>query len=242
MNMVARTLKIFIGGPLLVVVLFLFGLGAWSAWQNRNDTFRYRLTVEVASGSKVYTASGVTQVKMHINGLIAQTAAWPEVTGDALVVEVPDRGPIFALLTAKNNGDWDANIAFQVFYDRLPDPKGKSGGQVFRDNTATLSHLREKAEVPRELYPLMVAFRDINVPAGVYEVYPRDLSPPLDPGGQVVRMTIEMTDEPVTGGTVARLLPWVDSLPGHLDGAKYGRPGTSFANSLTRLDFRKRGT
>ncbi len=83
-------------------------------------------------------------------------------------MEVPDHAPIFVLLTAKNNADWDAGIAFKVFRDRLPDPKGKSGPEVFRDNTATLAHLREKAEVPRELYPLMVAFRDINRPASVY--------------------------------------------------------------------------
>ena len=54
--------------------------------------------------------------------------------------------------------------------------------------------------MPRDLYPLMVAFRDIARPASVYEVYPDDLSPPLDPGARVVSMTIEMTDAPVTYG------------------------------------------
>ena len=152
-----------------------------------------------------------------------------------------DHPPIFVLLTAQKNVDWDSTIAFKLFRDRLPDHQGKSATEAARDDTAALVHLRAKAEIPPNLYPLMVAFRDIARPASVYQVYPDDLSPPLDAGARVVSMTIEMTDAPVTMGTVARLLPWAVDMPGHLDGSKYGHPGTSFANSLTRLDFLKRG-
>ena len=242
MNILARTLKIFISGPLLFVVLLLVGLGAWTAWQSRNDTFRYRLTVEVASGAEVYAGSGVIQVTVRptASWSLSSSAAVAKVTGDAVVVEVPDRPPVFVLLAAKNNADWDAGIAFKVFRDRMPDQTGISTRQAFRQDTATLAHLREKAEIPSDLYPLMVAFRDINRPASVYQVYPDDLSPPLDPGARVVGMTIEMTDAPATEGTVARLLPWVVDMPGFLNGQRFSTSG-ALAGRLNATDFMKRG-
>ena len=243
MKMVATTLLIVIGGPLLVVFVVLAGWAGWDLWQNRNDTFRYRLTVEVASGTTVYTGSGVIQVKMKIGGIVFSNVATPEVTGDAVVIEVPDHAPIFVLLSARNNVDWDAGIAFKVFRHWMPDQTGISTEQAFRQDTATLAHLREKVEIPPELYPTMAAFRDINRPASVYEVYPRSLSPPLDPGASIVAMTIEMTDAAVTEGTVARLLPWMGKMTdSYLDGSRLHHFDGSFANSLTSINFTKRGT
>ena len=72
---------------------------AGTSGRTATNTFRYRLTVEVASGTKVSTASGVIQVKMKIGGIVFSNVATPEVTGDAVVVDVPDHAPIFVLRT-----------------------------------------------------------------------------------------------------------------------------------------------
>ena len=223
-----------------IVLIAALGGTAWTLWARHETTFRYRLTVEVASGTKVFTGSGVIEVQIGIpivalNGI----AATPRVTGDAVVVEVPHHPPIFVLLTAQKNSDWDSTIAFKLFRDQLPDHQGKSATEAARDDTAALVRLRATAEVPREFYPLMVAFRDINRPASVYEVYSDDLSPPLDPGASVVRMTIEMTDASVTYG-IENALPWLTNLGGTLAGTEF-----SFSSALpSRLGapaFRKRG-
>ena len=224
-----------------VVAIVVAGIG-YTLWARHETTFRYRLTVEVASGGLIYTGSGVIEVQIGIpivalNGI----AATPRVTGDAVVVEVPHHPPIFVLLTAQKNSDWDSTIAFKLFRDRLPDHQGKSATEAARDDTAAMVRLRAKAEVPRESYPLMVAFRDINRPASVYQVYPGDLSPPLDAGARVISMTIEMTDAPVTYG-IEKRLPWLGTtITAYLDGDQYNTPGKSFANSVDISSFRKRG-
>ena len=157
-----------------IIVLALVMLVAGYSWWNSEPPIRYRLTVAIASGGKTYTGSGVIQVKMHFQEYWSPPML-PHVTGDAIVVEAPDHAPVFALLRSKRNVGWDAQIPFDMFRDSFPK------GSTLREHVRTLARSQAKAEVPPDRYPTMVAFRDLDRPATVYEVYPNDLSPPLDP-------------------------------------------------------------
>ena len=216
-----------------LTALVIAGVSLGQSFVN-DRTFHYRLTAAVESGGQTYTGSGVIEVFMHFQEY-ATPSALPRVKGDAVVVEVPGRSPIFFLLTSEWSVDWDAAIAFHTFQDQFPIPR------TVRGDTRFLAESRANAVIPRDRYPLIVAFRDLADPASVYEVFANDLSPPLDPGARVISLAIEMTDERPTTGIVEEKLPWSLTLSGYLDGSKYHTPGKSFANSLTRLDFSKRG-
>lgn len=218
----------------VAVLVLAVVAGVWLSESFAAGTFRYRLTATVESGGQTYSGSGVIEVRMHFQEYAAPEAL-PRVTGDAVVVEVPGRDPVFFLLTSAWSVDWDAGIAFRVFQDQLPVPRSVRGDARF------LSESRETATIPRERYPLIVAFRDLAVPDSVYEVFPDDLSPPLDSGARVVSLTIEMTRDPPTTGIDERL-PWLGkAITAYLDGDQYHTPGGSFANSVGVSAFRKRG-
>lgn len=68
--------------------------------------------------------------------------------------------------------------------------------------------LRETREVPRNRYPLLVTFTDINDPTTVQRVDPKDLAATFGPGVSLKRITLEITDEKVTEGRVEAMLTW----------------------------------
>jgi hypothetical protein len=217
----------------IVLVVLIGALGY--AWWNQGPKIRYRLTVTVESGGKAYTSSGVIEIKMLLQDYWSPAVSH-SVTGDAVVVSVPDRSPVFVLLTRPTDGDWPGSLPFEIFAESL----GRS--TPLRDRAYALARMHDKVELPPTQYPTMVAFRDINDPKSVYEVFPDDLSPPLDKGAHLVGMTIEMTRDPVTY-QVEKTLPWLPTVyDQHLDGDRYHRFGKSFANSLSQADFMKRGT
>jgi hypothetical protein len=218
------------------VAVLLVAAIVWFLWEsNRAPSFRYRLTVAVASGGETYESSGVIEVKVKLQEYWSPPSV-RYVTGDAVVIEVPDRPPVFVLMSARNNADWDAGIAYLIFRDRLPIPVPP------RTNAEALAALRETREIPRDKYPTFVAFRDLNRPDTVYEASPDDMSPPFDPGARVVRMAVEMTGDRPTF-QVDAVLPWISEFENrYLDGGRLHRFGGSFANSLTSVDFKKRGT
>jgi len=224
---------------LLVLAALAVAVVGYTIWGNYETTFRYRLTATVESGGQFYTGNGVIQVQIILQRLsFSGHASLPKVTGDAVVVDVPGRSPIFFLLSADGNVDWDANIAFTMFRQLLPDP---ARAKETAENISAMVRLEARAEIPRDSYPRMVAFEDVQRPASVYEVFPDDLSRPLDPGARVVSLTIDMTRDQVSTGIVEAKLPWLVTLEAHLDGDPYQTTGSGFANTISRVDFVKRG-
>lgn len=223
---------------MVLLVAGLVFLVGQCVWTNRGDTFRYRLTVAVESGGRVYTGSSVIQVRSVKQGPLTQAVSLPKVTGDAVVVDVPGRNPIFVLLSQRGGGDWDASIAIETFRHRLPNPKDSV---VAPENRGQMAALRgDAAEIPADEYPLVVAFGDLSRPETVYELPSHDLSRALGPGSRVLSMTIEMTDDQVTY-QIDKVLPWVAPMGGHLDGTDFCFT-RALSCDLAAPDFRKRGT
>jgi hypothetical protein len=223
-------------GLLLVAAIAALG---WYFWAQHETTFRYRLTVNVVSDGQAYSGSGVIQEQVIVNTIRLNGFAWDaKLTGDAVVVEVPGRSPIFALLSTKKNVDWADSIAFAMFRNELPDPQQPAAK---RENISAMVRLRKKAEIPVERYPMLVAFRDVNDLETVYELNPHDLSEALGIGSYVSGMTIEMTRDPVTEGMLEKSLRCASKIRSTLDGAVYQTPGSSLSNALSQVDFIKRG-
>ena len=73
----------------------------------------------------------------------------------------------------------------------------------------TIEALREARDVPRDRYPMLVTFSNINFPKTVREVRPDQFSSIFGPGYGLKSITLEITDEPVTEGKVESMLVWL---------------------------------
>ncbi|MDR4487070.1 MAG: hypothetical protein R3B83_06040 [Nitrospirales bacterium] len=57
---------------------------------------------------------------------------------------------------------------------------------------------------------LLVTFTDLTDPTTVKKVDPENLAATLGPGVSLKRITLEITDEPVTEGKIEQVLGWLD--------------------------------
>ena len=86
---------------------------------------------------------------------------------------------------------------------------------------------------------MLVTFGDLDDPTSVAEVDPDDLAASFGEGYALKRITVQITDDPVTTGIEQRL-GW---LRGHTSGMLDGRANSTlkaenrFANDLSRIDF-----
>ena len=108
------------------------------------------------------------------------------------------------------------------------------------DRFRRLSRLRGPRILTADDLPDLVTFADINVPSSVLRVDPHTLPAALDRDARWSRITIEVTNEPVTR-TIERKLPWLKSWQGGLDGSysHYLDHRASLANSLNSSAFKR---
>ena len=121
--------------------------------------------------------------------------------GEAAVVEVAPGKYLFALLPGSMDTAPELDAA-HVFFP----------GQPPAETDAKFATLRESRQIPANLYPMLVTFGDINVPASVKLVDPKNLAASFGPGYRLKDMTLEITDEAMTEGRVESVLTWLAAL------------------------------
>ncbi|HWU61904.1 MAG TPA: hypothetical protein VN112_07760 [Ensifer sp.] len=178
---------------LIVIVLpllVLTGCGEEYDWNQK-----LRVSVETPNG--VIMSSSVSHVKLvDVRGMLADGHRVNSfVTGEAVVIPL-DRGRyLFALMDGLPQLNWlvyqgvDAAEVGKRFED------GNDGGAG-------------AVTVPKERYPLLVTFDDINNPASVKRVDPANLEATFGPGYRLNGITLSLTKEPVTKGEVEKVLGW----------------------------------
>lgn len=179
----------------------------------RDWEWRQRLVLEVetptgvVSGGSVvavYTGTGPKWLPGEGRGGMGRT-----VEGEASFVEIAPGKHLFALLDSGGA----AELALTLFFPN-------SSLNTF-ERAERLETLRETREVSRERYtsprrrlfepyPKLVTFTDINDPASIRLVNPDDLATAFGPGVKLKRITLEITDDPVTAGGVEPVLGWMN--------------------------------
>ena len=198
-----------------IVVVGIIAL--WVVWSMfTSSTWRYRLTLEVETPEGVKMGSSVREVTVtSASKLDVDRAGHAYVTGEAVVVDLGQRGVLFALMNRGAQGGDALNIVFETF------PWSKGIGNIYYpDARAYYDKLRAKADVPLSKLPTLVRFRDINDPKTVELVDPNDLAKSFGAGVALKSATIEMVDdgihplsnlgitgEPMTTG-IEDSLPW----------------------------------
>lgn len=148
--------------------------------------------------------------------------------GEASFVEVAPGKYLFAVL----HGNREAELALVLFF---PEPAPDTFERARR-----LEDMRGIREVPRERFPRLVTFDDINDPATAREVDPADLAATFGSGVALRGITLELTGEAVTRGRIDRLMPWLSKYYNKmLDEGEYEtiRAENRVANSLSASNF-----
>lgn len=164
------------------------------------SAYRYRLTVEVQTAKGVRTGSGVREVSMTENFVLTahERPYSGGETGEAVVVDLPS-GPVFLLLRGADAMGQPLDVEItRALVGRKTEPGADHLSAVQElDGSAGI-----KAELPREHWPMMVRFADINDPKSVEQVDPASIG--------VKRITVETTGDDVTTGIRSKL-PWLST-------------------------------
>lgn len=239
--------------PLLGLSLFLSGCIVTAFMPS--GSWRYRMTVEVETPEGLKTGSAVREV--HVQ---QQPAPLPEmspvkktVKGEAVVVDLGERGQLYALLRSERSVDY----SYYVVYDAFPNPLILGDNEsLIQKSIRYYSNLEASKELPLSLYPMLVTFTDPNDPSSVQPVFETMSEHPerkdakvtlkedyfealFGKGVRLRRITIEMTEDRVTWG-IEKWLPWLSKYYNQrLDGNRFGtlEADNRLANSLSSGAF-----
>lgn len=181
--------------------------------------FRYRLTVEVDTPQGPRTGSSVIEVTA---GEVGTTlgGANAEARGEAVAVDIAPGQTLFALLRGEHD---PYDFAEQAMFLVTPFERGdKEKGfgpllEAVRANRKVnvVPRMRQgwnNVDPPHSAYPMLVRFRDTRDPASVEQVNPDDLATSFGPGVRLRRITVQLTDDPITTG-IKKRLGWLSKHP-----------------------------
>lgn len=192
----------------VTVILFLVVCFSLSACDLFFETWRWnqKMTVVVEVDGKTFQGTSVSSVLWRENDRFSAMhgPAWLSVVkGEAVVIELPNKKYLFALLSYAGNTEYTANLATRVI---AKEPKHRVWGESgFR---AVLNQFgKDPLVLSEDHYPLFVTFKDINDPASVERYLPyRDDA--WQSNIKLKTITLEIVEEPVTRGRVERVLGW----------------------------------
>lgn len=188
-------------------------------------TYRYRLTVEVETPEGLSTGSSIIEVQSRDG---SGPSTLPEASklqlsfrGEAVAVDLPGGQTLFALL--RGIGKLPDGSPTEISAEGYA-PIALARGRNFPEPHGYAKQLnwmiaqRQVAELPRDSLPMLVRFRDIADPSTVEKVNPGNLSGAFGAGVKLLRITVQITNDPV-GFSIRRRLVWAeDFVRMHFDG------------------------
>lgn len=168
------------------------------------------MTVEVETPGGVATGSSVIQVDITEVGKgplkLPDASGTSRLLGEAAAVELPGGKVLFALLE-KPGGVGDLEL-FPVYAFK---PTLPPGNYPFIQRAKNMKEIRRVGVLPRDSYPYLVTFGDVTDPTTIQRVDPDDLAATFGEGVSVRRITIQMTNDPISTG-ISRRLPWLGKI------------------------------
>jgi hypothetical protein len=183
--------------------------------------YRFRLTVDIETPEGVKSGYSVYAVNGGRSGdwgpLISGGGS--RAYGEGVVIDLGKKGPLF-VLTGDTPGDttWAAYIMLKLTPRVKFDAKNyedKPYGWYDDQRMQRLYARTGRYDVPstikvnsvreQKTWPMFVRFRDINDRKSVEEVDPKDLTKTYGKGYELKRITVQLTDEPVT----QKMRPWM---------------------------------
>lgn len=214
-------------GVFLLLILLMAGTFIFFQWNAVEGTWRYKITLNVETPEGGRSGFAVREILNEANKIkifdLPEATNSPYVSGEAVVVNLGERGYLFALI------DWDSYYEFIKVFP-----------YTAQKGTADSIHYYSSLEVglkgelkDQEYWPLMVTFKDMNDARTVIPIYEigrcfdsknhpdcngsngtfekvNRLEEVFGKGVKVKNIIIEVTDEPKTKTGILEMLPKFD--------------------------------
>ena len=195
---------------LLVGILSLLTAGCGIGYETHS--FRYRMTVEVDTPAGPRSGSSVIELR------VTETPFWDmgraanfDLRGEAVAIDLPDGQTLFALLASPGDAEHARHVVLRSFRSPATARALQQGkGLDWGDEVNEWRRTQPSAELIGDQRPTMVVFRDITDPRTVEAVGVLNA-----PGIRVRRVSIAVTEDPITEGIRHRLL-WLEDHRGSL--------------------------
>lgn len=178
-------------------------------------SLRYKMTVEVNTLEGIRTGASIVE-STYTSGPDTGGGSGLQSTlkGEAVAVDLPSGETLFALLSSP------AQLSAPDYHDQLFNDALMAGAVATppmprRYNSSEWAEMRKVAntlkpslELPTELYPMLVRFRDERIPETLEVVDPKDISSTFGAGYLLEAIRLQVTDAPITSKIQVRL-PWL---------------------------------
>ncbi len=207
-RVVLRLLGLVVMFAVSLLVAAAFVISAYFSKDSYRAQWHQKMTVVVDTphgekrGSSVISVNFARGNERLLRVTEGSGVRW-DVKGEAVVVDLGEGRYLFALLKGGSSYLGNAGVNAYVFSSRRYAP-----GEIEAVKAVERAPRNAPKVLPREMYPLLVTFDDINDPKTVKKVDPDNLAATFGPGYRLKRITIEITDEPVTRGKVEKVLGW----------------------------------
>lgn len=212
-----RLQKFLIGLAIVVLGGFAFVKVAYPT-----TTFRYKLTAEVMTPEGLKSGSSVIEVSYsHRFSLSGVPNLIREVKGEAVFIDLGGGKNFFVTLTSSASGRranldpssptfrgalGPVNLPITIW--NLNWPQGMSGEELVMAKQIEALKGNAPTVVPFVFLPTLVTFRKIDDPDSVEVVQPDGLTDAFGPGYELVKVTLQLTDEPSVE-QIEGILPWL---------------------------------
>ncbi|MDH5723793.1 MAG: hypothetical protein OEY94_10805 [Alphaproteobacteria bacterium] len=229
---------------ILLSFLILISVVVFADSYGNSYVFRYRIIVEVETPEGIETGSSVLEIAMKPVKVGKSTGYKDSYRGEAVMVDLGERGKLFALKRGRNGRSWLLQVLYWTF------PSGL-GGITDKEKLAFYANLPagKTQSLPVKNYPLMAHLKDINDPktvVAVYDIYNGThgelgtvktdrLEDIYGAGVRIRDIRIEITDDPVEF-KLHKLLTWLSKPK---DTYFIESPPISKAQPLKYLDFQE---
>lgn len=211
-----------------MLVLAFCSVSSYSA------SLRYRLIVEVETPQGPAVGSSVIEITGNRipNWLPNGGGTRGTFRGEAVATDLPHGRTLFALLRSESGATVPHDYPGMAFKSRLE--RYYAEREAVGEETDFVDAINEmrgwsgaKAPLPKSdrvlgnggrdvpAWPLLVTFGDLADPTSVARVDPDDLAATFGDGVKLKRITVELTDDPVTTG-IEKRLEWLPNLRGTL--------------------------
>jgi hypothetical protein len=187
-----------------------------------------KLTIYFETPNGPVVVKNVVRVDLWYTPVFAGAGGnFVSVKGEALTADLGDRKVVFALLNRQN---W---LLRQTMFRY-----GIVVSEPYARNARKLKSQTEPLVVPPELYPVLVSFMDVNDPKYVELINDNTITEIFGDGYEIIKMTVQVTHEPITAGIIEEYLPWWHSLTVQIGGLS-PKTGADPRYGIRKWDFLK---
>ena len=209
--------------------------------------YKYRLTMAVRDGGQLLTSSNVIGIRESVWDVPIGGGGRESVCGEATALKLRNGSFLIALFRGPSDARWPEtkwpfDSPIWILRKRLGLDVGWPDDQAEMTKLETQINSGVTAILQADELPELVAMKDANSPLTAGLADPKRLPPYLGDDIKIESITIDVTQDEITKGRLAKLFPWFDPRNQYLNGDR-GAPHVLSqyrTKQISRCDFEYR--